>query len=505
MCIRDSGISTIVKRNVSAATYNSVTGDLVVTSAGHGYTPPSAHTATGAVYDPIAGITTITVANHGFSTGERVLINDGSLIFTCARDGHNSTHSYPRTTDPSSKIWLPITVVDSNTFKVTVGVSQDPSAHTFVSAHTNGILREIGKVGIATNSLTFTCDLDNNIAQKTYPRTTDPYHNTTLGIRTTTTNTFTVNVGSSQTTYISTSGLTQKFDGTITVDGTKHKVTDADYDPETGIMGVTVDNHLFSNGDMVKLADNSLTFTCDKDNNTTPQSYPRNISGVSDPASQSYLKVSDVVSDSTAGISTFNVNVGKSPTTDYTPTAAVYDPIVGIVTMTIGTHNIQQGDVVRIKPYSLTFSCTQGSGNHSYPRITDPAYKASVSVTGVTATQVSVQVLASQPSTNVTPHTFVKASTGALTVGHYEHTFVSATDDSILKQSSTGCANVASAIHTLVGIVTTGIGHTVLPTRTPSNPSFYNVKEFQVARDGHSFNIGDKLQPVGLVTAQGLF
>ncbi len=498
------GISTIVERNVSAATYDAVTGDLVVTSAGHGYTPPSAHTATGAVYDPIAGITTLTVANHGFSTGERVLINDGSLIFTCARDSHASAHSYPRTTDPVSKKWLPITVVDSNSFKVTVGVSQDPSAHTFVSAHSNGILRELGKVGIATNSLRFTCDLDNNIAQKTYPRTTDPYHNTTLGIRTTTSNTFTVNVGSSQTTYITTNSLTQKFDGSITVDGTKHKVTDASYDPDSGIMGLTVNNHLFSNGDMVKLSDNSIRFTCDKDNNVGIHTYPRNIPGISDPVSQSYLKISDVVSDSIAGIATFNVNVGKSPVTEYTPTSAVYDPIVGIVTMTVGSHDIQQGDVVRIKPYSLTFSCTQGSGNHSYPRTTDPAYKASVTVTGVTATEVSVQVLASQPSTNVTPHTFVKASTGALTVGQYEHTFVSADDNSVLRQSSTGCANVASAIHTLVGIVTTGIGHTVLPTRTLSNPSLYNVKEFEVARSGHSFNIGDKFQPVGLVTAQGL-
>ena len=117
---------------------------------------------------------------------------------------------------------------------------------------------------------------------------------------------------------------------------------------------------------------------------------------------------------------------------------------------------------------------------------------------------ISIQVLPSQPSTNTTAHTFVGADIDAVSLGHYDHTFVSADTNSIQKQSVTACANVASAIHTLVGIVTTGIGHTTLPPRNPADASLFGVRYFEKARDGHSFDIGDKFEPVGLVTAQGL-
>ena len=35
---------------------------------------------------------------------------------------------------------------------------------------------------IAPNSLTFTCDQDNNASNHSYPRTTDPYYGKTVGV-----------------------------------------------------------------------------------------------------------------------------------------------------------------------------------------------------------------------------------------------------------------------------------------------------------------------------------
>ena len=587
----------------TGATYNPVTGDLVLTKSSHGLTPPTAHTATtGTSYAPATGVlTVVTLANHGLSNGDKIMIKDASVTFTCAEDNHATQHSYPRSTDPYSNKWLTVTVINATKFTVNVGVSQNTTAHTFKYADSNGILEQTSTVTIAQDSLTFTCNLDDNIAQKTYPRSTDPAHNTALGISTTSATTFTVNVGASQTTYV-TSAVVQKFDGEITVDGTTHTPTDAAYESSTGVLTLTVANHGFLNGERIKIVDNSLIFTCDMDSHGTEHSYPR----TTDPISNSYVSVGNTTTN------TFTVNVGEAPTTKYTPSAVAYNPATGIMEMTIGAHcfeqsstlnptfaaynpitgkftitvtnhglcnghrikiadkafkfncaqdgygtdheypritdpirdkwvpvsnvttntfevqvldsvpstNItdhnfvscvqnsitKQGSLVRIAPNSLNFTCTQDSNQtvHSYPRTTDPVYNESVVVTAVTATSISVQVLASQPSTNQTTHTFVGADTDSVTIGHYDHTFVRASDNSILKQSSAACANVASAIHTLVGIVTTGIGHTILPQRTESNPSLWEIRDFEVARDGHSFNIGDKFEPVGLVTAKGL-
>ena len=591
----------------TGASYDAATGDLVVTKSSHGLTPPAAHTAkTGTSYNPSTGLLTVeTTANHGLSTGDKILIKDESLTFTCARDSHATQHSYPRATDPYSKKWLQVTVNSATQFTCTVGASQDTSAHTFVYADPNGILELTSSVLLPDGGFTFTCDLDDYQSPRVYPRPSDPASGVQLGVSTTSSTTFTVNVGASQTTYLTTNGLSQKYDGAITVDGSSYTPTSAAYESSTGILTLTLNNHGFSTGESIKIVDNSIIFTCDMDGNATQHTYPR----PGDPASNSYLSIGSTTNN------TFEVNVGKAPTKNYTPSAVTYNPTTGIMEMTIGNHcyetsstldptwaeydpntgymtitvanhglcngnrikladnavkfacnfggatgvdaqksyprstdpisgkwvavqnvttnkfdiqvldkipstNVRphtftsivansitkQGNLVRIAPNSLNFTCAQDSHEtvHSYPRVGDPAYNNSIEITAITATTISVQVLSTQPSTNVTAHTFVGADIDAVTLGHYDHTFVSADANSIQKQSVAACANVASAIHTLVGIVTTGIGHTTLPPRNPADASLFGVRYFEKARDGHSFDIGDKFEPVGLVTAKGL-
>ena len=135
------------------------------------------------------------------------------MIFTCARDSHASAHSYPRTTDPVSKKWLPITVVDSNSFKVTVGVSTIVT-HTPTSGSYNpftGLMTvDIGEhylkkgnaVKLKTRAFKFTCGQDNHATNHFYPRATsisgpDPAYNTAVKITSTTDTTITLDVGKS--------------------------------------------------------------------------------------------------------------------------------------------------------------------------------------------------------------------------------------------------------------------------------------------------------------------
>ena len=88
--------------------------------------------------------------------------------------------------------------------------------------------------------------------------------------------------------------------GQVSKDFTPHG---ASYDAATGVMILSIANHGLSTGDRVKIADNSLTFTCTMDSNATNHTYPRS----TDPASGQYLEITASTAD------TITVNVGASP------------------------------------------------------------------------------------------------------------------------------------------------------------------------------------------------
>ena len=91
-----------------------------------------------------------------------------------------------------------------------------------------------------------------------------------------------------------------------TVSTTLYKPTAASYNPANGNLTLTIADHGFANNDLIRIADNSLTFTCDKDSHGSNHTYPR----LSDPASGKWLSVSSVSTD------TFVVNIGKSGPND---------------------------------------------------------------------------------------------------------------------------------------------------------------------------------------------
>jgi hypothetical protein len=66
------------------------------------------------------------------------------------------------------------------------------------------------------------------------------------------------------------------------------------------------------------------------------------------------------------------------------------------------------------------------------------------------------------------------------------------------------CADVASAITQFVGIVTNAIAFSTLPNRVISPASLYQVSSFKIARSGYSFEKGDVIRVVGLVTDKNL-
>ena len=108
------------------------------------------------------------------------------------------------------------------------------------------------------NSLVFTCAMDNNQSQKSYPRAgQDPFSGNWCQIVDADESSITCNVG--------VSGPNLSFDPTNVI-----------YNSTSGAMEITIGaGHGLSVGEGVMIANNSLTFTCDQDNNQTQHTYPR--------------------------------------------------------------------------------------------------------------------------------------------------------------------------------------------------------------------------------------
>ena len=512
----------------TGASYSPTTGDLVLTVNSHGLSSISTYTSTNAVYTPATGVMTLTIANHGFVAGDRIKIADGSLKFTCAQDGHVSYHDYPRTSDPSRGNWLALTNVTTNSFDVNVGASPEvtftPTGATYDNT-TGDLVLTIGShslvtgtnISINNNSLNFTCSMDGNSSVHSYPRITDPASQTSLPITAVAATTVTVNVGASpevshtvtNANYTPTTGDMDLIIGDHNFRGySSYTATDAVYNPITGIVTLTVNDHGLINGDKVKIANDSLTFSCAEDSNATNHTYPR----VGDPVANSWISISNVTTN------TFDVQVlSSTPSTNVTAHTFVSASANGIT---------KAGDSIKIEANALTFTCAQDGNatNHSYPRqngtggatADDPAYNDAVHIVSVGSSPYTVSNAAFAPSSGILSLTIighgfsngerVKITEGSLTftcakdgnvtnhsyprktdpfydewlqisnattdqfeinvgvagdAGQHAHSFVSATNSGLLKQDGSVVVNVGTSsnttAHTFVSATAGGV------------------------------------------------
>ena len=415
------GVSPDVAYNVSGADYTPTTGMLELDIGTHNFSGPTSKTAEGATFDPDSGDLVISINNHGYIDGDRIKIEDESLVFICDMDGKNSEHAYPRSTDPASGKFLPITDITNDTFKVNVGatptVNYTPTGATYNPA--NGDLTlTIGshdlKAGtnlmINQDSLKFTCEMDGNSSVKTYPRATDPISHEPTSI-----------------TSVGTSDLT---------------VDTAQYSPDTGLLVITSAAHGLQNGDKVMISDGSITFSCARDNNVSNHPYPRS----TDPVSGQWLTVSnkqDNTFEVNVGISSdislhqfvssvagglkkqtgdITINVGSSPIVNYNVSNANYTPSTGNLVLDIGQHDLIEGSSIKLANESIIFTCAADSDQtqHAYPRANgqggatadDPAYDTAVTI-------VDVGETAHQPEIG----TAYNPITGQLTIKLTNHGF----------------------------------------------------------------------------------
>ena len=341
---------------VTAFTTNTFTVNVGTTANG-------THDVTDAIYEEATGNLFLDIGTNNLNVGRHIKFSqDYAITFTCTKDGNTTNHAYPRPTDYASGKSLEVLEITDSAFTAT-GATYSPTTGAMTLTVPQHGFSNGDQIRLVNNSLNFTCTMDNNYSVHSYPRASDPASNQYLTISNVATNTFDVNVGS-----------------TNTLNYTPSNVA---YSPTTGDMVITIGNHSLVPGSHIKIADNSLIFTCLEDNNATEHSYPR------------------------------------TTTTIHQSTAAVYEPSTGMMQLTVPQHGFANGDQIKIATDSLTFTCGQDNNqtNHTYPRATDPAANSWLEISDVTANTFKVQVLLSTgiPSTNTTPHTYVSSATNNIT------------------------------------------------------------------------------------------
>lgn len=112
---------------VGIATVVYTGGHQFVSATSNGITKTAGGTltaTTGTTYNGSTGtLTIVTTTTHGLTTGNTISLAEKSLSFTCSLDNYATVHQYPRTTDPSYLQNLSVTVINTTTFTVNIGVA----------------------------------------------------------------------------------------------------------------------------------------------------------------------------------------------------------------------------------------------------------------------------------------------------------------------------------------------------------------------------------------------
>ena len=404
-------------------------------------------TPTTATYDPSNGDFVMTIPNHNLDDRDEIYIKSDSFVFTCTMDGNKTEHKLPSVGQPAYNTKLGIKSVTNDTITVNVGksgpnvqfnptnASYDPATGEFVITTGTHSLSVGEGIVLDTGSFAFTCEMDNDQSVKSYPRFgIDPFAGRSMIITDVTDTTMTVNVG-------------------VSAPNKLFTPTDVNYNALSGDMIVTAGQHGLGIGRSVVLENESFAFTCDQDGDSTTHSYPRL-------GSDPYAEKSIVIT-----------SVG---TTSHTITNAPYDASTGDVTITIANHNFSNGDYIKIDDNGLTYTCLLdgNSAEKSYPRAGyDNPSGRWLEISNVTTNTFDINIGSS-------------SNTSA-------HTFISATNNGLKRQTGTFTINVgdggsaSGSIHTFVSASTNAVKH--LPQSIHTFVSASNGAVKHLPQAGHTF------------------
>ena len=316
-------------------------------------------------------------------------------------------------------------------------------------------------------------------------------------------------------------------------------VIDADYNEVTGIMTVTtLREHPFNNrNDFVLLSgigfnpalsirDNSIevisiastnVFRVSIGKSTTSHTYTSG--GSAYPSYPSLTFGSGYNSQVSIGVTVVDPGyehrfISADPNSisgSLTPTDASYDPVTGILRLTVPSHGLNNSSTITIATGGISFSCSKDNFKtvHAYPRSTDYAAGQNLNVTKITDDIFSVYV---EPNVGSGAQITATAGVGGTTIFSIVSAGTSYKDPQIFV-SEPSYSNLS-----VRGISRLGIGETtdtgndlkvnaiVTPngSATGIGSTLFQVSEYEIVNFGFGYKKGDVVEAVGLVTTKEL-
>ena len=376
------------------------------------------YTPTAGTYDPATGTTVLTIGTHTLEVGDKILLAPNSITFSCEGDGSVTQLSHPRAIagdgkpDPAYKTPLEIEEITSTTITINVGPSAYVAPHTFVSATPNAISVLGSEIVFSDNAA---IEADKRNARKQLQANKEFIQDLVIGY-----------IDNNYFRYDSAACRRDVSDYILPavqrdiVTGTNFNAIQSGIAYRQGTASSTILNELPQTvGALTELkqlvANNVIT-----DPSAEVQS------------NRSFRQLIDIVN-----------NEGKS----YTPGNAAYNPVTGIMTLTLGSHDLQPGDYIVFADGSITFTCLDGGGNPisiSHPRSTDPYYRKPVLISSVTTTTITMFVGDAGGYTGT--HTFVSALTDSVKKYNYTGTY---TPRTATYDGATGVFNATIGQHNL--------------------------------------------------------
>jgi len=431
-------------------------------------------------------------------TGDDTLrVNIGISSFSHTYIGLGSVRPYYRDLNLGSGYREPVSIAitDSNHSgsDANIVVEVDRNDHKFVSATTNNVTRSIGgtlsissahyetttgvlqlyftgahglttsdTIVIADNSMTFTCSEDFHRTQLSYPRSTDPASGANLEVLS----------------VISSTGITVNVGASLYGTGGRLKFRIVDGGTGYTVPRIDIEHPTYSNLTLVGQSRVGLGTTTDTGFgmlvNLDVGNSDRNTNG------DRFFDAANLIEANKEFIA--DIAYGR-----------MVAAFPGFVTPTGNPQDCKDDieDVLESMLYNLKY------GGNDLTVDAANLYVTGAHVSGEEAESVYAFIEAKDMAIQAMRNEVI-------TVGGYT-TKTQVFDYTITIDSETPyCANVASAIHTLVGIVTTAVQDGIVPKRTVAPGAQYVVEDFDVSRKGYGFKKGDVMRAVGLVTALGL-
>ena len=192
-----------------------------------------------------------------------------------------------------------------------------------------------------------------------------------------------------------------------------------------------------------------------------------------------------------------------------TPTNAIYDPVTGVLQLTVPNHGLTISNQVSIVTGSIFFSCSRDNFKtvHPYPRSSDPVAGINTDVTEI----ISENIFSINVGVNVGSGAQVSAIAG---VGGTAIFTIDAEGSNykdpqiVVSQPSYSNLSVKGISRLDVGLTTdTGTDlrvNAIVKPVTGIGSTLFEVSDYEVVNRGFGFKKGDVVEAVGLVTSKDM-